>query len=310
MASNTVLIIGGASFDFEIKDLFQKYDLYVEHYDARKSQSLRKQNIPKNTIGVIITVDRSHMTFGDSNELTRVLQTNNIPFVFSSGNLATYNSAKTLIQKMHKVYPEYIKYKEYIPENDKKLDFYKQEWIKNEDLFSKKLNNLFEIENIWQNKFNDWCSVLENWKIYLIEWNELQTLSEYKETKKIINKKFAYLTQWKHDIHNYGIKIERNISFMKQWYENIESSTLEVMELHDDLKLKIRSIENINEKQYKNDFKNWKVGFEEFKENTYLWEKQYQEWFNIFPQAFVNIEEWKKASDTWYNAFKKKLSEL
>jgi hypothetical protein len=108
MAIYTVLIIGGASFDFEIKALFDKYNLNVEHYDARKSQSLKKQNIPKNTLGVIITVDRSHMAFGSSNELTRHLHNNNIPFVFSTGNFASLNSSKLLIQKMHKLYPENV----------------------------------------------------------------------------------------------------------------------------------------------------------------------------------------------------------
>ncbi|RZL39527.1 MAG: hypothetical protein EOP00_27725, partial [Pedobacter sp.] len=103
MPNHLVLIVGGSSFDIEIKELFESHNLYVEHYDARKSSSLKKQNVPKNTLGVIITVDRSHMAFGNSNELTRQLQASNIPFVFSSSNLATFNSAKLLLQKMSKL---------------------------------------------------------------------------------------------------------------------------------------------------------------------------------------------------------------
>lgn len=307
MGLNTVLIIGGASFDVEIKSLFENYNLFVEHYDARKSQTLKKQNIPKNTIGVIITVDRSHMAFGNSNDFTRMLQINNIPFVFSSGIFATYNSAKLLIQKMGKIYPDHVKYKVFIAENDKKLDFYKNEWTKSQNDFQQKLNTLSEIESEWKCNLNKWCLILEEWKLYLIEWNEIQTLNDNKEIKKKITKQLSYLIQWKHDIHDYGIKIERNILFMKQWYENIEYSTLEIMEAFDNLKSTIRSIDNINDKQYKNEFKNWKISFEEFKENIELWEKQYQEWFSIYPQAFLKIEEWEKGFKTWFNALKSKI---
>ena len=137
MANYLVIIVGGSNYNAEIKDLFASHNLSIEHYDARKSSSLKKQTVPKNTLGVIITVNRSHMTFGNSNELTRNLQSNNIPFVFSSSNLATYNSAKILLQKMHKMFPEHVKIKDYLPQDIQKLDVYKQEWEKSNIAFNK-----------------------------------------------------------------------------------------------------------------------------------------------------------------------------
>lgn len=308
MASNIILIIGGASFDFEIKSLFDKYNLYIEHYDARKSQSLKKQNIPKNTIGVIITVDRSHMTFGDSNELTRLLKNNNIPFVFSTGNLASYNSAKVLIQKINKVYPNEITIKENIPENDKKLDTSKQEWKKLDNIYSNKLNNLFEIEYNWENKLNEWNKILEHWKIYILEWKEIQNSDKHKTLKKKLNKEYSYLSHWKQELHDYGLKIERNITLVKNWKESIDDLTLEAMSEHEKLKLIITELNNINQRKDKNIFKVWKSDFELFKENIDLWEKQYQEWFNIYPQAFIKIFEWEKSVHSWFEALNKKLN--
>lgn len=307
MAGFSVLIIGGASFDSEIKDLFESHNIYTEHYDARKSQSLKKQNISKNTIGVIITLDRSHMAFGNSNELTRHLQLNKIPFVFSSGNLATFNSAKLLLQMLHKSFPEKVKRKEYVPENVQKLDFYKQEWAKNNNLFTKKLDQWFVMESEWDTQFNKWSNILDSWKMNLMEWKNIQTEIEYKELKKKLNKESAYLAQWKSEIHEFGLKIERNINFVKQWKLNLEELTLEILEEHENIKNQIDKIKDLNDKQTKNNFKNWKVEFENWKQEIELWEKQYLEWLSIYPQAYLKIFEWESAINTWFTSFKKKI---
>lgn len=307
MANYLVIIVGGSSYDIEIKDLFESHNLYVEHYDARKSSSLKKQTVPKNTLGVIITVDRSHMTFGNSNELTRQLQINNIPFVFSSSNLATYNSAKLLLQKMNKIFPDNVKVKDYLPPNIQKLEVYKQEWDKNNFTFNKIINRWFEIEKDWNSKISFWNTTLENWKIYLLEWKDIQNLSENKEIKKKIAKTSAHLLQWKQEIHEFGLKIERNINFVKQWKENIEESTYDLFIEHEELKLIIENLKNLNDKSEKSEFRNWKIKFERWKENIDLWEKQYLEWLDVFPQAFLNLEEWQKAMNVWYESLKKRI---
>ena len=49
MPNNIIIVVGGSSLDVNVKELFENKGLLVEHYNARKSSDLKKQNIPKNT---------------------------------------------------------------------------------------------------------------------------------------------------------------------------------------------------------------------------------------------------------------------
>ncbi len=305
MSNFLVVIVGGSSFDSEIKDLFESHNLYVEHYDARKSSSLKKQTVPKNTLGVIVTVNRSHMVFGNSNELTRQLKNDNIPFVFSSGNLATYNSAKILLQKMNKTFPENVKIKESIPQSIQKIEIHKQEWEKVQKNFNQITNKWFNLEIEWNEKLSFWKTILENWKLYLLDWKDIQTLAENKDKKKKIQTFASHLIMWKSEVHNFGLQIERNINVLKIWKENIEEYLYDVLTEYEEIKLFINSIKDLNEKSVRADFRNWKVKFEKWQESIELFEKEFLEWFELFPDTFGNIDQWRKATDVWYDSVKK-----
>lgn len=306
MATNLIVIVGGASFDPTIKDFFESYDLYIEHYNARKSSDLKKQTVPKNTLGVIITIDRSHMVFGNSNELTRHLQNNEIPFVFSSGNLASFNAAKILLQKIQKKSPDIIKEKIYISEKEQKLDLIKQEWKNNHNKVFEKLHDFFEVGGIWDKYYFHWTKVLDEWKLNILEWKEIQNNEKYKSIKKRIIKEFSHLITWKEEIHNYGLQTERNINILKQWKHTIEKSSDEIIAEHDKLKLCIDKINNLDNKNTRVEFKEWRINFEKWKENVELWEKEFNDWYSVFPDVFKKIEEWEKAIELW-NSNRKRL---
>lgn len=305
MPSFSVAVVGGATFDISIRKLFEENDLNVDHYDARKSSSLKKQFVSKNTIGVIITVDRSHQAMGDSNELTRNLKNSNIPFVFSSGNFASYNSAKLLIQKISKQFPNVIKPRFNIPENLQKLEVTKNDW-KIEDLkFISLLEVFFEINKLWDIYLSNWKKDLDEWKIIIIDWKEIQTEYKYKEFKKKLNKELSFFRDWKEELHNFGIKIESGINISIEWKKDIENSINELIDEHKELEITIKKIDNLNDKNQRSILREWKKSFETFKDELTVIEKELREFESDIPQIFQNQEEWEKQIKVFYSRLKK-----
>jgi hypothetical protein len=305
MPSFSVAVVGGATFDISIRKLFEENDLNVDHYDARKSSSLKKQFVSKNTIGVIITVDRSHQAMGDSNELTRNLKNSNIPFVFSSGNFASYNSAKLLIQKISKQYPNVIKPRVNIPENLQKLEVTKNDW-KREDLkFINLLELFFEINKLWDSYLSNWKRDLDEWKIIIIDWKEIQTEVIYKDFKKKLNRDLSFFRDWKEELHNFGIKIESGINISIEWKKDIENSINEIIDEHKELEITIKKIDNLNDKNQKAILREWKKSFEDFKDELTVIEKELREFESDIPQIFQNQEEWEKQIKVFYSRLKK-----
>jgi hypothetical protein len=298
MPDSLIVIVGGASVDPAIKDFFENYDLYVEHYNARKSADLKKQNVPRNTVGVIITVDRSHMAFGNSNELTRFLKNNNIPFVFSSGNFATFNSAKILFQQIHKQFPNLVKPQEPVSEKEQKLENYKQEWQLNQEKVLKYIGEWLEILADWEIKYLYWKKVLDEWKIILLEWKDIMRNEKHKSLKKQLNK-FPHLGQWKEEIHGYGIQIESKLNILKEWKVNIEGSCNELINTQEKLKAGINNINNLNDKNFRSDFRNWKTDFYLWADNLDTWQKEFNEWKSVLPELFTRVYEWQQEIRRW-----------
>lgn len=305
MPSFSVAVVGGATFDISIRKLFEENDLNVDHYDARKSSSLKKQFVSKNTIGVIITVDRSHQAMGDSNELTRNLKNSNIPFVFSSGNFASYNSAKLLIQKISKQFPNVIKPRFNIPENLQKLEVIKNDWKIADLKFINLLELFFEINKLWDTYISNWKKDLDEWKIIIIDWKEIQTESKYKEFKKKLNKELSFFRDWKEELHNFGIKIESGINISIEWRKDIEYSINELIDAHKDLEITIKKIDNLNDKNQRAILREWKKNFEEFQDELTIIEKELREFESDIPQIFQNQEEWEKQIKVFYSRLKK-----
>jgi hypothetical protein len=299
MPNSFIVIVGGASVDPGIKDFFDSYDLFVEHYNARKSSDLKKQTVPKNTVGVIITVDRSHMVFGNSNELTRYLKNNNIPFVFSSGNFASFNAAKILIQKIHKQFPELIRLDAPVSEKEQKLENYKQEWQVSQVKVLKYIGEWFDILADWEKKYSEWQKILDEWKINLLEWKEIQKKEEFKNLKRKINKEFAYLIVWKEEIHDYGILIESKLNILREWKQSIEKSCNELITTQEKLKKEIDKITNLNDKTLRAGFRNWKTEFYLWVDFLDSWQKEYNEWKAVHPELFEKVTEWQKAIELW-----------
>ncbi len=307
MAGYLIVIVGGASFDSTIKDFFGNHNLCIEHYNARKSSDLKKQTVPKNTIGVIVTVDRSHMVFGNSNELTRYLYSNKIPFVFSSGNNATFNAAKILFQKIKNQYPDLIKEKETISDYGQKLDYHKQEWSKYNNIFMNTLEGWFKVLNNWENYIRQWNNILEDWKLHILEWKDIQNLEKYKEIKKKINKQSFHLVEIKDYLHSHGINVEKNINTLKNWKSSIEESSNDILEQQSKLQKLINKIDSLENKIIRVEFKEWRTDFEKWKENIELWEKEYKDWEYVYPETFKSIEAWQTAIENWQKSYKKVL---
>lgn len=305
MPSFSVAVVGGATFDISIRKLFEENDLNVDHYDARKSSSLKKQFVSKNTIGVIITVDRSHQAMGDSNELTRNLKNSNIPFVFSSGNFASYNSAKLLIQKISKQFPNVIKPRFNIPENLQKLEVTKNDWKIADLKFINLLELFFEINKLWDKYLSHWKKDLDEWKIIIIDWKEIQTESKYKDFKKKLNKELSFFRDWKEELHNFGIKIESGINISIEWRKDIENSINELIDEHKELEITIKKIDNLNDKNQRAILREWKKSFEEFQDELSVIEKELREFESDIPQIFQNQEEWEKQIKVFYSRLKK-----
>lgn len=296
MANHIIVIVGGASFEPGIKEFFNQYDFDVEHYNARKSSDLKKQTVPKNTIGTIITVDRSHMAFGNSNELTRYLKNNNIPFEFSSSNFASFNAAKLLFQKICKQFPDLVKTKVTIPESEQKLESSKNEWEKYGKIMFSSLQEWYDILSFWDKNFNEWEAILDDWKVDILEWKEIQ---KNKELKKKLNRNLKYLLEWKQEIHDYGILLESKLNILKEWKLNIEKSCNEIIENYENLEKIIIKISNLNDKSMKGLFREWKIDFSEWKEYLELWEKEFKDWYTIFPEPFEKMHEWEKEIKLW-----------
>lgn len=305
MPSFSIAVVGGATFDISIRKLFEENDLNVDHYDARKSSSLKKQFVSKNTIGVIITVDRSHQAMGDSNELTRNLKNSNIPFVFSSGNFASYNSAKLLIQKISKQFPNVIKPRFNIPENLQKLEVTKNDWKLADLKFINLLEVFFEINKLWDTYLSNWKRDLDEWKIIIIDWKEIQTESKYKDFKKKLNKELSFFRDWKEELHNFGIKIESGINISIEWKKDIENSINELIDEHKELDITIKKIDNLNDKNQRSVLREWKKSFEDFKDELTVIEKELKEFELDIPQIFQNQEDWEKQIKLFYSRLKK-----
>lgn len=299
MPNYFIVIVGGASVEPGIRDFFKNYDLSVEHYNARKSADLKKQTILKNTVGAIITVDRSHMAFGNSNELTRYLKNNNIPFVFSSGNFATFNSAKILFQKIHLQFPELIKVAAPLSEKEIRLENYKQEWQLNQAKVLKYIGEWLDILSEWEKKYSEWQKILDGWKIYLLEWEEIQKKEQYKTLKKKINNQFSYLVKWKAEIHEYGILVESKLNILREWKLSIEKSCNELITTQEKLKNEINKITNLNDKNMRADFRTWKTEFYLWVDYLDSWQKEYNEWQSVLPELFDKVYEWQKAIQLW-----------
>lgn len=305
MPSYSVAVVGGATFDISIRKLFEDNDLRVDHYDARKSSSLKKQFVSKNTIGVIITVDRSHQAMGDSNELTRNLKSSNIPFVFSSGNFASYNSAKLLVQKISKQFPNIIKNKCTIPEHLQKLEVIRNEWKIEDSNFLNLLESFFQTNNLWESYLSNWKKDLDEWKIIIIDWKEIQTDPKYKEFKKKLNRELSFFRDWKEEIHNFGIKIESGINISIEWKKDIENSINELINEHKDLEVTINKITNLGDKNQRSIFREWKKSFESFKDEIFVLKKELEEFDQDIPQIFLNQEDWEKQVKMFYSRLKK-----
>lgn len=305
MPSYSVAVVGGATFDVSIRKLFEDNDLRVDHYDARKSSSLKKQFVSKNTIGVIITVDRSHQAMGDSNELTRNLKSSNIPFVFSSGNFASYNSAKLLIQKISKQFPNIIKNKCTIPEHLQKLEVIRNEWKTEDSNFLNVLESFFQTNNLWESYLSNWKKDLDEWKIVIIDWKDIQTDQKYKEFKKKLNRELSFFRDWKEEIHNFGIKIESGINISIEWKKDIENSINDLIEEHKNLENTINKIDNLNDKNQKNVLRDWKKTFEVFKDEIVVLKKELEEFDQDIPQIFLNQDSWIKQVTMFYSRLKK-----
>ncbi|MFN8672964.1 MAG: hypothetical protein U0457_12900 [Candidatus Sericytochromatia bacterium] len=284
-----VSIIGGASFDQEIANIFKPYNIEIIHYDARKSASLKKQTLTKNTVGAIITVNRSHQTFGNSNEIIRYLEEKNIPYTFSSSNLASLNSAKILLQKILHNFPE-LKIK-LTNQKEQKLDYYKNSWeICNEDFF-KLLNQYMFIIDVWDKKNEDWSYSLSIWKEALAKF-KLDTSD--KEIKKKLGFKLNNLLFWKNSIHELGIDIERYINISKSWKKELEDNFNELSTNHNNLEDFIKQDFKVFSKELKIELKNWSISFEEWSEQINLTNSDMEEWYNFFLEAFERIIEWDK----------------
>lgn len=309
MAEKIVAIIGGASIDPEVKKFFLEFDINIEHYNARKSADLKKQTIPKNTLGCIITVDRSHMVFGNSNEIVRHLKSNGIPVVFSSGNFATFNSAKILIHKLIEKYPDQVKEKVKQPESELRLETVKKEWSETEKKFYLMIDEWFEICEKWSASLNDWNKVLENWKLNLSEWKEVSNGDKNKLIKKDLKKNLTYLVSWKEDIHKYGIFIESKINTIKEWKNDVDEYFNSIMEKYNKQKQVINNITDLNSKSKKADLREWKINFNKLHDDIFMLEKEYREWEVSFPDCFQDLAEWEKAVKLWSSNFQRKIQE-
>jgi len=292
-----IFIVGGASYDINIKNFFNSYGLEVIHRDARSSGSLKKQFVNRNTLGVIITVDRSHMAFGDSNEFTRTLKENKVPFVFSSGNLATMNSARMLLQKIRNEFPNLLRVKDPISEKLQKLDTAKSEWkTKNLELW-KAIESWHQILYKWESHLNRWHLILNAWKEVLLNWKNIQNSSKYSEFKKKIKKELNYLFSWKEEIHQQGISIQSRINVISEWKNNIEETGNTLISLAEKITEQINPLSNLDSKEAKLAFREWKEKYENIVEMSDLWNKEFNDWEEIIPQTFSQLDQWKKEVD-------------
>ena len=299
MANSLIVIVGGASFDSVIKDFFANYNLNIEHYNARKGADLRKQTIPKNTLGVIITVDRSHMAFGNSNEFTRYLVSNDIPYVFSGSNLASLNSSKILLQKIFKKHPEIIDQKENISEKEQKLEAYKQEWEASQSKILSYIYAWLEMCAEWEEHVDKWKIVLDEWKLNILEWKEIQKDEKFKNFKKRLGNNFSYIMNWKEEVHQKGIEIEKEINVLDQWHKSIEDSFNELSKTQEKLKNILEKVTNLNDKSMKAMFREWKSGFYTWKQDLELWIAEFKEWGGFLPHSLVEIIKWEEEIKLW-----------
>lgn len=294
-----IAIIGGSGFDSEISNLFKKFNIDIIHYDARKSSDLRKQNINKSTIGVIITVNRSHQAFGNSNEIVRTLKTEDIPYVFSSSNLASLNSAKILLEKISLKYPDIIK-KDKTPLIEKELGFYRDEWKKTDSSFFKTLNEFMFVIDTWEKNLIDWQKVLNAWKESLIVWKDFVSI---KTSKKKFGPKYSMFASWKEDIHNMGIELEKYINIAKDWKNQLDEEFNKSISNHKKLEIFIDETKEIKDKITKSNFKIWQEDLNNWQDNLYLLKNEYIEWQNYFVESFKVLPDWKKVYELWYSSF-------
>lgn len=302
MSDFNIIIVGGHSFSKEVEDLFKKYNIDITHYNARKSSDLKKQKIPVNTIGAIITIDRSHMAFGNSNELVRNLKNKNIPFIFSSGNFASLNSSNYLLGKIKEVFPDKIKEIQRINKHEIKLENSKQELKNLQDKFTILENKYKEHISKFKTELLNWKKILDDWKFFLLELKENEKLIP-KSYKNSLNNLYIM----KERVHDLGIKCQSQFDTIEYW------TNKSLTEEHDlllkiilDLNTRLSNINNIKDKELKNDFKLWQNSFLELEEkldyfNTQLDElieeliftlERVKEWtngFNILSQNFIPV---------------------
>lgn len=303
----SIAIIGGSSFDTEIKTLFNTYNLDVIHHDARKSSDLKRQRISKNTIGVIITVNRSHQVFGNSNEIVRNLVEDDTPFVFSGSNLASLNSAKLLLGKISEKFPEVVKKKHYISTSAQKLDFYKTAWTKNDDSFFKLMNEFFNQIDLWDKNLTIWKNQLSYWKEVLIKWKETSVNKNLRKKNPI---KYNFLATWKEELHLGGIEIEKYINIATSWKVQVETDFNNLVIKHTELEKKIKTMEKIVTREEKSNLNAWIDDFEALKEKLPLIANESKEWKDFYLDSFQKIPKWHEECEIWTSAYNRHLEEF
>lgn len=300
----SIAIIGGSSFDPEIKNLFNTYNLDVIHYDARKSADLKKQKISKNTIGVIITVNRSHQAFGNSNEIVRNLVEEDTQFVFSSSNLASLNSAKLLLGKISEKFPDIVKKKHYVSPVAQKLDFYKTAWSKSDDSFFKLMTEFFNQIDLWDKNLAEWKSYLAYWKDSLSKW---KNDASNKTIRKKNPMKFSFLAMWKEELHLAGIDIEKYINISNSWKNQVEKDFNVLVDKHSDLEKRIKALSKIVTKEEKANLNFWIDDFEALKERLPLIASETKEWKDFYLESFQKMPKWHEECETWVSAYNRYL---
>ena len=104
---------------------------------------------------------------------------------------------------------------------------------------------------------------------------------------------------WKEEVHQKGIEIEKEINVLDQWHKSIEDSFNELSKTQEKLKNILEKVTNLNDKSMKAMFREWKSGFYTWKQDLELWIAEFKEWGGFLPHSLVEIIKWEEEIKLW-----------